>query len=295
MKLKDKSKKNIRIKGFDVEAKVSRVLIYIFLTVLSLIVVYPFIYAFLSSFKSTREILVSSNIWPEKFDVSNYIKAWEMANFARYTFNSAWFSAVKVITSVFLSAIHGYVFARGEFRGKNIIFGVFTSLMFVCLGTSSLDPTLQILKVLRLNTTLWGLVVQGLFGLNITNVFLVRSFINSIPKELDEAATIDGCDFIQVFIKVIMPLLKPILATVGIMAFSAAWNDYLMPMVVTLSTPDARPLSVGLVALKNSSEASTAWDLILAGAMISAIPMVIVFLIFNKYFIKGLTSGAVKG
>ena len=274
MKLKDKSKKNIRIKGFDVEAKVSRVLIYIFLTVLSLIVVYPFIYAFLSSFKSTREILVSSNIWPEKFDVSNYIKAWEMANFARYTFNSAWFSAVKVITSVFLSAIHGYVFARGEFRGKNII---------------------QILKVLRLNTTLWGLVVTGLFGLNITHVFLVRSFINSIPKELDEAATIDGCDFIQVFMKVIMPLLKPILATVGIMAFSAAWNDYLMPMVVTLSTPDARPLSVGLVALKNSSEASTAWDLILAGAMISAIPMVIVFLIFNKYFIKGLTSGAVKG
>ena len=295
MEFKSKINKNTRIKVFDIEAKVSRVLIYIFLTALSLMVVYPFIYAFLSSFKSTREILVGSKLWPEKFDFSNYIRAWELANFARYTFNSVWFSAVKVITSIVLSALHGYVFARGEFRGKNLIFGVFTSLMFVCLGTSSLYPTLQILKVLKLNTSLWGLVVMGLFGLNITNVFLVRSFINSIPKELDEAATIDGCDFLQVFTKVIMPLLKPIMATIGIMSFSAAWNDYLMPMVVTLSTPNARPLSVGLVALKNSSDASTAWDLILAGAMISAIPMVIVFLVFNKYFIKGLTSGAVKG
>lgn len=272
-----------------------KVAAYSFLTFLLVAVTYPFIYAFFGSFKGMSEILISGKILPKSFNFGSYVKAWQMANFSKYTWNSVWYSGANVIAALVTSTLGGYVFARGEFRGKNIIFAVFTSLMFVTLGTSGIYPQIQILKALGLNTTLWGLIVMHFFGVHITNIYLVRGFVNSLPKELDEAAEIDGCNFMQTFFRIILPLLKPIIATVGIFSFTSAWNDYLMPMIVTLSNPAQRPLSVGLVALKSSAEAATSWDLILAGAMVSAIPMVIVFLFFNKYFIKGLLSGAVKG
>ncbi len=282
-----KHKFNITDLGFKIFA-------YTFLIVLSALVLVPFLYAFTGSFKTSMEILISPDIFPEQWNFDNYINAWTNADFSKYTFNSAWYAAGCVVISVFTSTINGYVFARGNFRGKELIFKVFTSMMFITLGTSSMYPTIQILKLLGLNTNLWGLLIKLFFGIHITNVFLVRGFMNGIPKSLDEAATIDGCDFIQTFFRVILPLLKPIIATVAIFAFTSAWNDYLYPMVVTLSNPAQRPLSVGLIALKSSGEAAAAWNIILAGGMMSALPMVLVFLVFNRYFIKGLTSGAVK-
>lgn len=270
-------------------------LAYLFLTVILLLVIYPFAYAFMCSFKNTGEILTSSKFLPSKIDISNYTQAWSIANFSKYTLNSVWYSAISVIIALYTSSICGYVFARGEFRGKNTIFAIFTSLMFITLGTSSLYPQLQILKILHLNTSLWGLIVMSFFGIKITNVFLVRGFINSLPKALDEAAAIDGCSYIGIFFRIILPLLKPIMATIGIFAFTSAWNDYLMPMIVTLANPAQRTLPVGMIELKGNSNAAAAWNLILAGGMISAIPMVIVYLIFNRFFIKGLAAGAVKG
>ena len=274
---------------------VFKIIAYTFLILLLVLTVYPFIYALLCSFKNTQEILVGSSFMPKKFEFKNYVQAWKIANFAKYTFNSAWYSVFEVLIAIWTSTIAGYVFARGEFRGKKIIFACFTSLMFITLGTSTLYPKLQILKLLHLNNSLFGLLVMQFFGINITNVFLVRGFVVSLPKALDEAAEIDGCSFFGTFIRIILPLLKPIIATVAIFSFAIAWNDYLLPMVVTLANPAQRPLSVGMIALKGSAEAATAWNLILAGAMISAIPMIIVFLCFNKFFIKGLSSGAVKG
>lgn len=273
-----------------------KLLAYSFLTIVMIAVIYPFMYSFFGSFKGMSEILTSGKMLPEKFSVDSYVKAWKTANFSVYTWNSIWYSAMVVITSLITSTMSGYVFGRADdFKGIRIIFAIFTSLMFIALGTSSMYPRIQILKFLGLNDTLWGLVVMQFFGVHITNIFLVRGFVNSLPRALDEAAEIDGCNFIQTFFHVILPLLKPIIATIGIFAFTNSWNDYLMPMVVTLSNPAQRPLSVGLIALKSSAEAATAWNLILAGAMISAIPMVLVFLFFSKFFIKGLVSGAVKG
>lgn len=272
-----------------------KLLTYLFLGIVLLLVIYPFIYALMCSFKNNAEILTSGKILPSKFDFSSYIKAWTLANFSQYTWNSVWYSFINVIIALYTSAVCGYVFSRGEFRGKKLIFAVFTSLMFITLGTANMYPQLEILKVLHLNSSLWGLIVMQFFGIKITNVFLVRGFINSLPKELDEAAAIDGCSYISTFFLVILPLLKPIMATVGIFAFSSAWNDYLMPMIVTLANPAQRTLPVGMINLKGSSEAAASWNLIMAGGMMSAIPMVIVYLIFNRYFIKGLTAGAVKG
>lgn len=126
-------------------------------------------------------------------------------------------------------------------------------------------------------------------------MYLVRGFVNSLPKELDEAAEVDGCSFFRTFFSVYFPIMKPIIATIAIFSFGRAWNDYLMPMVVTISNPDQQTLAVGLASLKSSTDAAASWNIIMAGTMISAIPMLVVYIFFNKYFISGLAAGAVKG
>lgn len=275
--------------------RIGSIIKYAFLILLFALVIYPFVYAFICSFKTTQEILTGTQFLPKKLQIENYTKAWVTANFSKYTFNSVWYSVVSVVSALFTSAAGGYVFERGEFRGKKIVFAMFTSLMFVTLGTANMYPQLEILQKLHLNTSLWGIVVMHFFGVNITNMYLVRSYLAGIPRELDEAAEIDGCSFIKTFFLIIIPVLKPVMATVGIFAFGTAWNDYLWPMIVTLSNPAQRTLAVGMIALKGDANAAASWNLILAGAMISAIPMTIVYLIFNRYFIQGVASGAVKG
>lgn len=265
------------------------------LTAFLLIVLYPFIVAFMGSFKSTIEILTSPELLPKEWNFNNYVEAWTIANFSKFTWNSIWYTVLTVVITVLTSSVNGYAFARGEFRGKKTIFAMFSAMMFISLGTASLYPTLQIMKGLGLNKSLFGLIIKSFFAINIANMYLVRGFIKSLPKELDEAATIDGCGFIGIFFKIILPLLKPMIATLAVLSFSTGWNDYLWPMIVTMSTPDSQPLSVGLRALKDSGDAAASWHLVMAGAMISAIPMTIVYIIFNRYFVKGVAAGAVKG
>jgi multiple sugar transport system permease protein len=131
--------------------------------------------------------------------------------------------------------------------------------------------------------------------MNATNLFVSRSYIETIPKEIDEASKIDGCSFFQIFRHIIAPLCTPVVATIGILSFRSSWNDYLLPMVFTMATPKRMPLIVGVVNLKSSGEAASSWNLMLAGTALSIIPMIVVYICFNRYFIEGLTSGSVKG
>ena len=271
-------------------------LLYIFLTALVFVTFLPVMYAFFGSFKSNQELLVSgARLLPESFTVDNYIKAWKLADFKTYTFNSLYLTFFSVIGVVSSSAMAGYAFSRGTFPGKNIIFTLFVSTMFICLGTITLYPKLQIARLLHINKSLWGIIIMNVFSVGATNLFLVRSFINSLPREIDEAATIDGCSFGRIFASIILPLLKPILATIAIISFKTVWNDYLLPMVFTISTPSKAPLVVGVVSLKNTGDAATSWNLMLAGTMISIIPMMVLYLCLNRYFVEGMTNGAVKG
>ena len=270
--------------------------IYLFLTIILILTLYPLVYTLLASFKSNQDILASgTNIWPEKFIWENYKQAWVLADFKRYTWNSIYMTFFIVVGVLINSSMAGYVFSRGKFPGKNIIFALFTSTMFISLGSLTLFPLMEIAKFLHISKTLWGVIIIQVFGLQITNIFLVRSFVNSIPGEIDEAAKIDGCSFFRIFWNIILPLLKPVLATIGLITFRMAWNDYLLPMVFTIANPKQAPLVVGVVALKSTGEAASSWNLMLAGTMISVIPMLIVYLFLNRYFISGLTSGAVKG
>lgn len=276
----------------------SHIIIYGILIVLVIITLFPILYTFFSSFKTNIEILAKpEKFFPEKWSLSNYITAWNSPEFPvpRLFINSVIYSASTVIITLFLASTGGYVFARGDFPLKNVIFIVFSSLMFISLGTITVYALFKVLRALHLASSLWTLIVLKLFGIEIVNYYLVRSYIKTLPRALDEAARIDGCSFIGIFFRIILPLLKPILATIGILAFNSSWNDYLMPTIFTLTDSSQRTLIVGLMALKSTGESAASWNLMLAGTVISLIPVLVAYAIGNKYFISGIAAGAVKG
>ncbi|MDR2730744.1 MAG: carbohydrate ABC transporter permease [Treponema sp.] len=275
---------------------ISVVLIYIILGIVFCFTIFPVFYTFMGSFKSSGEVLTSgSKILPERFAFENYVRAWNLANFRQYTFNSFFIAIFSVAGVIIISLVAGYVFARGYFPGKQFFYYLVLSSMFVSLGSLTLYPLLMIMKVVRLNQSLWGVILIHIFAMNATNLFITRSYIESIPREIDEASKIDGCSFYQIFYHVIAPLCTPVIATIGILSFRSSWNDYLLPMVFTMGTPKRIPLIVGVVNLRSSGEAASSWNLMLAGTSLSIIPMIIIYLCFNRYFIDGLTSGSVKG
>lgn len=283
-----KSKKAKKLSG--------NVMVYIILSLIFLITIFPVFYTFMGSFKSNMELLTKGNrIIPAQFVLENYKQAWKLANFERYTFNSLFLSFFIVVGTIITSTIAGYVFERGQFKMKNAIFAMVVSSMFVSLGSLTLYPQLMIAKVFGINTSLWGVIIIRVFGMSVTNLFVTRSYIKTISTEIDESAKVDGCTFFKIYRSIIFPLLKPLIATLAILEFRYAWNDYLMPMVFTLSNPKRMPLVVGIMNLKGSGAAASSWNLMLAGTSIAIIPMVLVYAIFNRYFIQGLTAGAVKG
>lgn len=272
------------------------IIMYALLLSTLVITIFPLLYTFLGSFKSNMELLVGGNsIIPSKFVMENYQQAWELANFKQYTFNSLFLSFFIVVGTIFTSTIAAYVFERGEFKFKNVIFAMVISSMFVSLGSLTLYPQLMIAKVFGINKSLWGVIIIRVLGMNVTNLFVARAYIRTISPEIDESAKVDGCTFFQIYRSIIFPLLKPLVATLAILEFRFAWNDYLMPMVFTLSNPKRMPLVVGIMNLKGSGAAASSWNLMLAGTSIAIVPMVLVYLMFNRYFIEGLTAGAVKG
>lgn len=283
------------MKSVKKQRTVANIAVFSVLSLVFIISIFPVLYTILGSFKGNMELLTSNSLFPKTFVLDNYVQAWNMANFEKYTMNSVIMSGSIVIGTIFTTTIAGYVFERGKFPGKEFLFGMVVSSMFVSLGSLTLYPTYMIAKFFHINTSLWGVVIIRVFGLNVTNLFITRSYIRTLSTEIDEAAKVDGCTFFTTFTRVIFPLLKPLIATIAILEFRHSWNDYLMPMVFTLSNQNRMPLIVGVMNLKGSGEAASSWNLMLAGSSIALIPMIIVYLIFNRYFIEGLTAGAVKG
>ncbi len=277
---------------------ISSTFTYSIFVVVGLITLIPILYVVLSSFKTNTEIFSHpENLWPQNFTTENYVKAFnsEVFDVGRMLINSLYYTGSVVIITLLTTSLTAYAFARGEFPFKRTIWGMFSALLFIHLGGVGTYATFQTLSLFGLTGSLHSLLIVKIFAINVTGLHLIRSYIDSLPKELDEAAKIDGCGKFGTFFKVILPLLKPILATVAILTFQASWNDYLMPTIYTQSYPEQRTLIVGIVALKNSGEGAAAMNLMLAGTTIALIPVIAVYIICNKFFVSGLTAGAVKG
>ena len=278
--------------------KVLNVLFYIVLITILILVLFPIIYTFLASFKSNAEILVNpGRVFPEHFTLENYKIAWNSEDFdvKRLVWNSTYYTAICVCMGILKSSMAGYVFARAEFPGKKIMFAAFSALLFIKLGSITVYPLFNILNKIHLNKSLFGLIVVKVFGVPVVYIYLVKSFVTALPRELDEAAKIDGCSFAGTFFRVIAPLLKPVMATIGILSFKNTWNEYLMPTIFTLGNPSQRTLIAGVVALKSTGNAASSWNLMLAGSVIALVPVLLVYTFANKILVTGLASGAVKG
>ena len=280
------------------ENKKTAVFSYIILSIVAFITLVPIVYCIMSSFKTNIEIMASpENLIPKEFTFDNYTEIFHSSTFnvLRMLWNITYYTLFSVIVCLILSSVCGYVFARGNFAGKKAIFAVFSALMFINMGTITIYPKFQILGLVHLNRSLFGLMALKFFGIPIVNMYLVRGYILSLPKEMDEAARIDGCDYFGIFIKIIAPLLKPILATIGILSFQGSWNEYLMPSIFTMGIPKQTPLIAGIVALKTSGGAASQWNLMFAGMTIAIIPVLFAYCVANKYVVSGIAAGAVKG
>lgn len=281
---------------YSTKTKCIRLVLMIFLIAAAMLIIYPIVYIILGSFKENSELLLGgTRLLPRKFVLDNYVQAWRKANFARYTINSLFLSSGVMLLTIFSTSMAGYVFARKNFRFKELLYSLFVAFMFVNVGSVTLRPLFELAVKVKMNTSLLSVVFISAGMGQATYIFLVRGFINSLPKELDEAAKIDGCTFFQVFYKVIFPLLKPIIATIGLLSFRTGWNEYIMPLVFTMSNDKMRPLTVGVVMLRNSGDGTAAWNIMFAGAAISVIPIVLLYMFTSKYFMSGMTAGAVKG
>lgn len=277
---------------------ITNTVVYAFLIFMVVVVAFPLLYIVLSSFKTNSEMLAHpENIFPKEPTFDNYIQAWNSPNFSVKTmlWNSIYYTVVCVAITLISSSMCGYVFARGHFRGKKLVFSVFTALLFVNLGSITMYPYYEILDLLHFDKSLHSLLFIGIFGIPVTNIYLVKGFINGVPIEIDEAAKIDGCSFPRIFVTIIVPMIVPILATMGLLAFQGSWNAYLSPMIFTMSHPEQRTLIVGVMALKTSGEAASSWNLMLAGTAIALVPVLVAYCFGSRFFIEGIAQGAVKG
>lgn len=267
---------------------------WIFVVAMCIFTFYPVIYTLLGSFKTNAELTLGGGILPEHWQLDNYAYAFEKLNFGRYTINSVVLAVLTVVFTVFTASMAAYVIARKNFPGKKIVTTAYLLSMFISVGSVALYPTYNLLHALGLTDSMVGLALL-LTGGQAANIFMISGFIRNVPRELDEAACLDGAGPFRTFWTIIVPAIRPILGVIALFAFRAAWNEFVTAQVFTMSNPGLRTLSVAVANLKYSANAAAEWNIMAAGASIALIPILLVYLFANRQFITGLTAGAVKG
>ena len=272
------------------------VLRYLFLLLVTVILIGPFVMAFFGSFKSTQEVLAwPPTLLPETWRIQNYGDVWNAladANgnsyFPRWVLNSLILSGGVTLAHLFFCSIAGFAFARLRFPAKNFIFAAMLSTLMIP-GMVMMIPQYQILNSLNLVNSYGAILIPNLVSASM--IFLLTQFFRAIPRELDEAAYIDGASIFTTFWRVILPLAKPALATMALLSFQGMWNNYLGPLVL-LNTPEMFPLTVGLGFLKG--QYGTFYNVVLAGSMFNTIPMVLLFIFFSRFYVQGVTYSGIK-
>lgn len=281
---------------YSKQARLVRALIWLLVSFFCILMVFPILYIILGSFKTNQELLVGgTSLLPSTWVLDNYTQAWKQANFATYTLNSIFLALGVMALSVLTSTMTGYVFSRKDFRGKKLLYSLFIAFMFINVGSISLRPLFELAVALKLNKSLLSVIFISAGTGQATYIFLAKGFTDSLPRELDEAARIDGCSFFQIYRLIIAPLLKPVIATIALLSFRQGWNEYILPLVFTMTNDKMRPLTVGVNMLKNAGDGTAAWNIMFAGATIAIVPMLLVYAFFSRYFMGGMASGAVKG
>ena len=270
---------------------VGKILLYAILIIMALITLYPFIWTISSSLKTTKQFYDGNPLAliPKPIRWANYADAWHAVPMGKFILNSIMITLFVTIMQILIGSMAGYAFARLNFKGKNIIFILILGTMMVP-GHVTLIPNYILLRMIHwLNTYKALLIPQIFMGNCVTGMFIMRQYFLSIPKELEDAAIIDGCSRYGLFWKIIMPNAKPAIATFGIICFNSQWNSFLWPLIM-MTDVKKMPIQVGLAYFKSIS--SQGGGSLMAGTTITILPVVIIFLIFQKYIVNGtLTSG----
>ena len=274
-----------------------KVLIYLILGAWAILVIFPMAWAIMTSFKTDQEIFFSPWALPAMPVFDNFVRAWTTARLGEYFINTLIIVVPSLFLTLLLSSMAAYVLARFEFRGRNLITYLFLVGMIFPLFLA-LVPLYFVTQQLGLFDTYYGLIlVYVAFSLSFTIFFLIN-FFKTLPKELGEAATIDGASQYDIFFRVYLPLARPGLITMGIFNFLGQWNQYILPNTLMITNEEGNThyvLSQGLYYLQAKQFYGSDWSGLFAAVTIVMIPTLVVYLIFNDRIEKGMTAGAVKG
>lgn len=257
---------------------------FILLAIGSLLILSPVWWMISTSLKTMAEVMAyPPTFFPSKWNWQNYVRTWEAAPFNLYTINTVTITFLVVVGSVIVNSFIAYGFAKIPFKGKNILFALVLSTMMIP-GFVTLIPQYVLFSHLQWVNTYYPLVIPSFFG-SAFFIFLLRQFYMTIPNELIEAAKMEGASHFYIWRKIGMPLTKPALATVAIFSFNGAWNDFLGPLLY-LNNENLYTLQLGLQVFKG--QMSTQWNYLMAGSLLVLLPVIVLFFIFQKYFIQGI-------
>lgn len=261
------------------------------LAALAFLWVFPFIWMVSASLKTSGEIFQGGlGLIPETLQWENYSRAWGDGQFSRYLWNTVVVTVATVVIVTVRCALAGYVIGRYRFPGSRLIIGIFVATLFVPTGYTII-PIVKVSLELGLLNSLMGMIL-ALSGIsNVAAILIYAGYFRGMPVELEEAATVDGAGFFRTFFRIMLPLSMPVTATVAILTFLATWNAFFLPLVFSFSNPDLRTVSVGMQAFVG--ENSTDWSGMAAAGVISILPVVLLFVFMQKYFVEGI-AGAVK-
>ena len=272
------------------KSKLIRIPIYILFITLAVIMLVPVVWLLFGAFKPDNEIIsYPPTFFPHAFTLKNFTKCMQRIDIWRYMLNSAVFSFGTTIPSILVNSLAGYAFARYEFKGKNIIFVIFLATMMIPFQVIMIPEFLEI-HALGIYDNYWGLIVPKIASAYW--IFMMRSAFSGLPKELEEAARIDGLGEFGIYARIMLPLVKPAIVTMIILSVNGNWNDLLWPLIMT-SSSKMRTLANGLAMFVGAR--TIEYGAAFAGASLSLIPMLILYIFGQKYFVEGQATSGLKG
>lgn len=275
----------------------SKTMIHTVLIITSLLSIFPFIWLLSTSLKGVNEDIFAypPMIIPQDFTFVNYVDVWHKVNFVGYFMNSMIVAALTVILNLVLSSLAAYPLARMNFRGKKVVFfSILATIMipFQAIMLPVYIITLKLHLIDSVNNVMGYIGLVMPFAVSAFGIFLMRQAFMKVPREVEEAAIVDGCNVFQMFVRVVLPMVKPTLAVLAVFTFIGSWGEFLWPSIM-LTKDSMYTLPVGINNLQGMF--SSNWRFIAAGSIIATIPIIIFFLAMQRYFISGENDGAVKG
>ncbi|ACJ34380.1 carbohydrate ABC transporter permease [Anoxybacillus flavithermus] len=262
-----------------------KALLYTILVLYAIVTMIPFLWALSSSFKTLEEIVSGSiSFIPKDFTLDNYKQIFiEQELFPRWFMNSVIIAVTVTMLNLIFNSMAGYALARLQFRGKQTIFMIILAVLMIPAQVTMI-PNYLILKQLGWLNSYQGMIVPAM--INATFIFMMRQFFINFPKELEEAAALDGLSRIGTFFRIVLPLARPALAAQAIFVFMGSWNDFMRPLII-LSDPQLFTLPLGLNSFKG--QYISYWNYIMAASMVFTMPVLVIYAFFNRYFIKGIS------